>query len=111
NALGLGAAHYTAVAKLACCRLAEEAVDEGRRVLGARALLAAHPYSQLVRDILLYGIFDGTSHLMLEQIQWRLAQESARPERDADTLSMLREIYGAPPAPLPAILRQRARAK
>lgn len=110
NALGLGAAHYTALAKLACCRLAEEAVDEGRRVLGARALLAGLPYTQRVRDVLLYGVFDGTSHVMLDQIQWRLTQEAARAAEAEDTLAGLRAVYAAPPAPLPLILRKRARA-
>ncbi len=72
DALGPGAAYYTAVAKYACCSYAEEAVEEGRRVLSGRALLEAMPYAQLVRDVLLYGTFDGTRHLMLAEVARRL---------------------------------------
>jgi alkylation response protein AidB-like acyl-CoA dehydrogenase len=74
NALGQRAAHLTAAAKLVCCDLAERVVTEGRAVLSARALLADLPYQQVVRDVILYGIFDGTRHLMLDQIQWRVRQ-------------------------------------
>ncbi len=41
NAYGASAVHYGAAAKVACCRLAERAVDEGRHLLGARAPLKA----------------------------------------------------------------------
>jgi len=74
NALGQRAAHLTAVAKLMACDLAERAVSEGRAVVSARALLADLPYQQVVRDVMLYGIFDGTRHLMIDQIQWRVRQ-------------------------------------
>ena len=74
NAQGLRAAYATAVAKLMACDLAERAVSEGRAVLSARALLAELPYQQVVRDVILYGIFDGTRHVMLDQIQWRVRQ-------------------------------------
>ena len=84
NALGQRAAHLTAVAKLVACDLAERAVDEGRAVLSARALLTDLPYQQVVRDVLLYGIFDGTRHLMLDQIQWRVRQMCRRDARPAD---------------------------
>jgi alkylation response protein AidB-like acyl-CoA dehydrogenase len=108
NALGLGAAHYTAAAKLASCALAEEAVGEGRRVLGSRALLEDLPYARLVRDVLLYGLFDGTSHLMLDQLQWRLAQQSMA-EAGGDPVPELARIYAAPPRPLVEVLRARAK--
>jgi alkylation response protein AidB-like acyl-CoA dehydrogenase len=110
NALGLGAAHYTAAAKLVCCALAEEAVAEGRRVLGSRALLRDLPYEPLVRDVLLYGVFDGTGHLMLDQLAWRLAQ-AAGPAVPAagDTRPETARIYAAPPRRLVEVLRARAR--
>lgn len=98
NALGLAAAHFTAVAKHACCALAEEAVTEGRRVLSARALLRGHPYERLVRDVLLYGVFDGTSHLMLDQLQWRLAQAAAGVAVEKEgTVEWMRTLYATPP--------------
>ncbi len=112
NALGLGAAYYTAVAKYVCCAAAEEAVDEGRRVLAAHALLVEYPYQRLVRDVLLYGVFDGTSHLMLEQIQWRLEQLVAARGTDraaADPLAAAGEIYRTPPRRILEVCRRPAR--
>lgn len=110
NARGLGAAYYTAAAKFACCALAEEAVTEGRHVLSARALVSGLRYDRLVGDVLLYGVFDGTRHLMLDQLQWRLTQLAARDDGSAtDTLAELRQIYATPPTGLPDVLRQRAR--
>ena len=82
NALGLAAAHLTAVAKLCCCDLAERAVREAAAVLGARALLTDLPFHALLRDVWLFGVFDGTRHVMLEQIQQRLPQLLLR-EQDA----------------------------
>jgi alkylation response protein AidB-like acyl-CoA dehydrogenase len=111
NAQGLAAAHHTAVAKLAACTLAEAAVDEGRRVLAARALLHDLPYARLVRDVLLYGVFDGTRHVMLDQIQWRLTQVAAASDETEDTLTPLRAAYAAAPAPLVEVLRRRGRAR
>ncbi|TNE92419.1 MAG: acyl-CoA dehydrogenase [Deltaproteobacteria bacterium] len=94
NALGQAAGWYTAAAKLACCQLAEQAVDEGRRVLGARALVHELPYAQLVRDVLLYGVFDGTSHVM----QNHLAGMVVRMKRGkGPTVERLREVYATPP--------------
>ncbi|HKE14314.1 MAG TPA: acyl-CoA dehydrogenase [Kofleriaceae bacterium] len=123
NALGQRAAHLTAVAKLAACDLAERTVAEGRAVLSARALLTDLPYQQVVRDVLLYGIFDGTRHLMLDQIQWRVRQmcrRDARPadgedgdanpgDDDGDDDSARPAIHRAPPASLVESSRLRGR--
>jgi len=81
EAWGAGAGYYTAVAKLAGCAYGEDAVSEGRRVLSGRALVDDLPYTQLVRDVLLYGTFDGTSHLMLAEVARRLG---AALERDGE---------------------------
>jgi alkylation response protein AidB-like acyl-CoA dehydrogenase len=107
NALGFGAAHYTAVAKFACSTLAEEAVRHGGRVLSARALLREHPYERLLRDVLLYGIFEGTTHVMLDRIQARLAQVAVG-EVAASPLDQLAEIYGTPPRRLLDVCRHPA---
>lgn len=114
NALGLRAAHQTAVAKLAACDLAERAVAEGRAVLSARAMLADHPYQQVMRDVVLYGIFDGTRHLMQGQIAWRAQQmvrggEGARGGGAAPDGPGAAELYQAPPARLDRSARQRGR--
>jgi alkylation response protein AidB-like acyl-CoA dehydrogenase len=104
NALGLRAAHQTAVAKLVACDLAERAVTEGRAVLSARALLHEHPYQQVVRDVILYGIFDGTRHVMLDQIAWR-ARQMCRPGAGAEAV----QVYREPPARLDRSARRRGR--
>jgi alkylation response protein AidB-like acyl-CoA dehydrogenase len=80
---GQGAAHYTAVAKYACCELAEAAVTEGRRAMGAAALVSSSPFERLLRDTPLYGVFDGTRHVMLEHLQRSLARASAARASDA----------------------------
>ncbi len=97
--LGPGAAYYTAAAKYACCAYAEQAVDEGRHVLGGRALVEAMPYAQLVRDVLLYGTFDGTRHVMLAEVARRM---TAAVEKD-DPLDL------GPPASAPSRLVEVAR--
>lgn len=100
NACGLKAVVHTAVAKLIACRAAEEGVGEGRQVLGGRALLADLPYARLIRDVLLYGVFDGTSHVMLEELKVHLARavRAHRRGRDAerDTLDESRRVYALP---------------
>jgi alkylation response protein AidB-like acyl-CoA dehydrogenase len=98
NRYGAGAAALTAAAKYACCRLAEEAVDEGRAILGARALLDDVRYSAFVRDVLLYPVFDGTSHLMLDQLSGYLARQAGRPL--LATLAGTREMYATAPVPI-----------
>lgn len=113
NALGLDAAACTATAKVACCALAEEAVTEGRRVLGSRALLREHAYERLVRDVTLFPVFDGTSHLMLELLASRLSlatdELEAPPADGSEQLAAWRELYGQGPRPLARTLRQRPR--
>lgn len=98
NAWGLGAAHVTAVAKYACCRLAEEAVTEGRRLVASRALVTELPYARIARDVLLYGVFDGTSHVMLSQIAWRVFQLAAARTSTAaeDPVEVMRALYTRP---------------
>lgn len=118
NALGQRAAHQTAVAKLVACDLAERAVGEGRAVVSARALLLELPYQQVVRDVVLYGIFDGTRHLMVDQVAWRVRQMAAAGRRArgggddggrADDARARREVHRAPPASLSVSARQRGR--
>jgi hypothetical protein len=113
NALGQASGYYTAVAKLACCSMAEKAVREGRRVLGARALLDDLPYARLVRDVLQYGVFDGTSHVMLGHVRDYLRQMATRggegnPE---GALAQTRAIFEAPPRSLLAMDHRRRRAE
>lgn len=111
NAVGLGAAHYTAVAKAVACEYAELGVREGQRVLGARSLLREAPYERLVREVLLYGVFDGTSHVMLQELSHRLCLEARRAgDADAattDTLAEIRRVYGAAPEPVYRTLTRR----
>jgi alkylation response protein AidB-like acyl-CoA dehydrogenase len=97
NRFGSGAGHLGAAAKYACCRFAEEAVTEGRYVLGAQALLEDGPYPRFVRDVLLYGVFDGTSHVLLDQLSPALLRQDPP---QGSTLEAVREIYGTPPRPL-----------
>lgn len=108
NALGIGAAIYTAAAKLACCALAEEAVEQGRRVVSSRALLADRPYEPFVRDVTLYGVFDGTSHLMLTDLGLRLPTIVKAREEVEPTLPRVAAMYGAAPRPLAALGDARA---
>ncbi|MDW5324837.1 acyl-CoA dehydrogenase [Plantactinospora sp. KLBMP9567] len=98
NLFGPGAGYFAAVAKLVCCRLAEEAVTEGRYVLGARALLEELPYARFVRDVLLYGVFDGTSHLMLDDLADRLPR-FATSTPSGRTLERTRQVYRTGPRP------------
>ena len=103
NALGPRAGYHTAVAKLVACDLAERAVAEGRAVLGARALLTELPYQQVVKDAILYGVFDGTRHVMLDHLVWRVRQ-MVRGGEEAST-----HIYDVAPAPLVEASRRRGR--
>jgi hypothetical protein len=54
----------------------------------------------------LYAIFDGTSHIMLEQLRRRLEEQSAQHD-DEDALGAIRAIYSTPPTSLIATLRRR----
>jgi len=103
NLLGHGASYYSTVAKFLCARLAEEAVGEGRRVLGARALLRTLPYARVDRDVTLIGIFDGSQHIMLQSLRRQL--ESA-PAAERDTVELVREAFGRPPRALVEVCRQ-----
>lgn len=110
NCLGMGAAHYASVAKYACCLLAEELVTEGRYIFGGRALLVDHPYHRLIGDVLLFGTFDGTSHLVLDQIQWRLAQVASMTGQDGwQCLQEMRRVYTTTPQPLSQVTRLKAK--
>lgn len=114
NAHGAGAAAATASAKVAACALAEEAVREGARLLGGRALLADLPYARLVRDVLLYGVFDGTSHVVLDELASLLDGEAFRRASGQappfEALEGLRAVYAVAPAPLVERLRASAPA-
>lgn len=106
NALGTAASYVTAVAKLACSELAERAVDEGRRILGARALLPG-PFGRLVRDVQLYGVLDGSGHLMRQELQWRLQQMASRRAPAPDPLQETAAAYTLAPRPLRRVCRER----
>ncbi len=123
NSRGYGALHYAGVAKVACCTLTEELVNQGRLIHGGRALLVDSPYQRLIGDVLLYATFDGTVHVVLEQIQAHLAQTAASaltPPRPVDhqnqqsgsahdPLAEMMTIYGTPPQSLIAVTRQRTK--
>ncbi|WP_229402841.1 acyl-CoA dehydrogenase family protein [Micromonospora okii] len=105
NVHGPGGGYLATVAKYLCPRLAEEAITEGRRVLGARALLDEHPYARYVRDVPLYSVFDGTSHVMLEDLSARLPR--LRPATTGDTtLAGTGECYSAGPRRIVDIARR-----
>jgi alkylation response protein AidB-like acyl-CoA dehydrogenase len=110
SAEGFGAAHLTAVAKYACCRLAEDAVSEGRRLFGSRALVEELPYAAVASDALLYGVFDGTSHVMLGQIAWRLQQLVAARKGEA-SLDAARALYTLTSRSLTESVRAPSRAR
>ncbi|HMQ30685.1 MAG TPA: acyl-CoA dehydrogenase family protein [Chloroflexaceae bacterium] len=100
NAHGPAAGHYGAVAKYACCALAEAAVAEGRVALGSRALLAEHPYHRLPAEAALLDTFDGTTHLVLDQLAWRLAQLAAEPDGGDDAIATMGAVNAAAPRSL-----------
>lgn len=106
NAYALRASWSTAVAKLVACDLAEEAVREGGRVLSARALVEELPYARLLRDVTLYPVFDGTRHVMLDELANRLAGLVARPTQE-DPLAEARARYAAPARRLVGISARR----
>jgi alkylation response protein AidB-like acyl-CoA dehydrogenase len=108
NARGWAAAHYGAVAKYACCMLLEELITEGRYLFGSRALLLDHAYQKLIGDAPLLGAFDGTTHLVLDQIQWRLDQLAAAADETQDWPAIITAIYCAPPQRLTDAVRTRS---
>jgi alkylation response protein AidB-like acyl-CoA dehydrogenase len=97
NFAGPGASPQGALAKYLCGVLTEELVAEGRVLHGARSLLADHPYHRLSADAVLVSTFDGTTHVVLENIRWRLAQLAAVESPDVEALPTLRAMYGAAP--------------
>ncbi len=109
NFAGPGASHQSALAKYLCGVLTEELVAEGRVLHGARSLLADHPYHRLSADAALVSTFDGTTHVVLENIRWRLAQLAALESADLDGAATLRAMYAAAPQSL-AIAARRANA-
>ncbi len=110
NAFGPSAAPFTAAAKLVAPRIAERATDVARRVLGSRALLEDHNLARFVRDVPLYGIFDGTQHVMLEELSYGL-DRIARGRRldEACVLDRVRQAWTTPPRPLTTVGRDRTR--
>lgn len=111
NAFGVGAATMTAAAKLVCPNLAEEVVGHGRRVVSARALMEEHPYTRFVRDVLLYGVFDGTSHLMLQELAFRLDRMAHHRMTPHDALDLERRAWGTQPRPVGELGRPQQRPK
>jgi alkylation response protein AidB-like acyl-CoA dehydrogenase len=110
NVRGQGAAYYTAVCKLAACQLAEDAVTEGRRLFGAHGLAHTSSYERVIRDVVLFPVFDGTRHVMLDQIQARLQQmATAVAPPEGDPLEPLRAAYRQPPSPLVVAARKGGR--
>ena len=99
NAVGQGAAYYTAMAKYMCCELGERAAEEGRHLFGARALMGG-PYEAVVRDSLLYGAFDGTRHVVLDGLKHRVRQALSGRRRAGSIVGELKEAYRTPPAPI-----------
>ena len=97
------------MAKYACCALAEEAVTEARRVPASRALTEEFGFERIVRDVLLYSVFDGTSHVIADELQWRLTQFAASASQgDRDALAPVRAAYAAKPRHLVHAARTRA---
>jgi alkylation response protein AidB-like acyl-CoA dehydrogenase len=108
NSLGGGAVYYASLAKYGCCALAETLVDEGRLVYGSRALLLDFPYHRQIGDVLLFGSFDGTSHLVLDQLQWRLAQmaqAASQPAEEHSAWQTMQQVYQARPRALASAVR------
>lgn len=112
NGFGVEAAPHTAAAKLVAPRLAERACDVARRVLGSRALLEDHDLARFVRDVPLYGIFDGTQHVMLEELGFGLDRLSRGRRLDPDDpIERARHAWTAPPRTLQAIGESRDRLR
>lgn len=106
NHLGPAAVLPSCAAKLLCCELGEAATTEARLLHGADALLADSPVHRLVRDAPLYGVFDGTSHVVLDQMQLRLEQRLAAGDRDVPSpIAAARAAYAEAPRSLTAIAR------
>lgn len=112
NAFGPEAAPITAAAKLVAPRLAERATDVARRVLGSRALLEDHDLARFIRDVPLYGIFDGTQHVMLEELSFGLERFARGRRLDASApIERVQEAWRATPRPLCELGRARSRLR
>lgn len=105
NARGPGAGVATAAAKLAGCALAEECVREAAHVLGGRALLEELPFARLLRDVPLYGVFDGTRHIVADELASRLAEPPDPSADAAGCRDALRALYAGRPRPALEALR------
>jgi alkylation response protein AidB-like acyl-CoA dehydrogenase len=106
NLRGTSARYTTAIAKYLCPLLAEESIDASKRVMSARAMLSEERFERCLRDAQIYGIFEGTTDVMLSEVQARLvsmlsAKESL-PHRD------LGEAYRLPPRPVLEAVRVQA---
>lgn len=109
NSFGPGAVHYTTIAKYLSCHLAEESVALGATVLSSRALLASQ-YETLLRDVKLYSIFDGTSLVILDQIQIRLRKLASRSRRvNKDFIPITQSVYQTVPNSLLKVTRSPTR--
>lgn len=108
NTFGQRAAYYTSTAKYICSKLGELCVDEGRQILGARALIVGE-YETLVRDAILYGVFDGTSHVVLDGLRHLIRQVVARPTNIDDVFTDVTEAYRVSPVPIKEATRRRGR--
>jgi len=97
NAFGLAAATQTAAAKVVSAVYAEKAIEEGRRVLASRALLEDLPYAAFARDVLLYGVFDGTIHVMLEELAFRFERCATAGPDGKDPVAQEREAWKCEP--------------
>ncbi len=83
-------------------------------VYGSRALLLDFPYHQRISDVLLFGTFDGTSHLLLDQIQRWLKQlvqvayntVGCRQASRHSSLQQMRLAYQAHPQAIATSARQ-----
>jgi alkylation response protein AidB-like acyl-CoA dehydrogenase len=97
NAFGMAAATQTAAAKVVGTVYAEKAIEEGRRVLASRALLEDLPYAAFARDVLLYGVFDGTIHVMLEELAFRFERFATAGPDGKDPMSQERHAWTCEP--------------
>ncbi|MCB9537902.1 MAG: acyl-CoA dehydrogenase [Myxococcales bacterium] len=70
---GVAARDLTSAAKLVCPDLLEASVHAAGVVLGARSLTRAPGLAALRRDAPIFGIFDGSSQLQLDEL-WRYAR-------------------------------------
>lgn len=78
---GVAARDLTSAAKLICPDLLEASVHAAGVVLGARSLTRAPGLAALRRDAPIFGIFDGSSQLQLDEL-WRYARRWSDAEID-----------------------------